>query len=161
MGNYAFIDGQNVHLGVKSQGWLIDWIKFRVYLKENYAVTKAFFFIGYVARNESLYEALRAADYILVFKPTLEIREKGEIILKGNVDAELVLQAMIEYPNYDQAVIISGDGDFYCLVRYLRTKNKLRVLLVPNMYRYSALLKRAAKKKIASITNLRKMLTRT
>lgn len=38
---------------------------------------------------------------------------------KGNVDAELVLQAMIEYPNYERAIIVTGDGDFGCLVRYL------------------------------------------
>ena len=59
--------------------------------------------------------------------------------VKGNVDAELVLQAMIEYPNYDKAVIVSGDGDFYCLVKYLKNKGKLLKLLVPDDRRYSSL----------------------
>jgi uncharacterized LabA/DUF88 family protein len=36
--------------------------------------------------------------------------------VKGNVDAELVLHTMIEYDNYSKAIIISGDGDFFCLV---------------------------------------------
>jgi uncharacterized LabA/DUF88 family protein len=45
--------------------------------------------------------------------------------VKGNVDAELVLHAMIEYPNYDKALIVTGDGDFFCLVEYLIKQDKL------------------------------------
>ena len=61
--------------------------------------------------------------------------------MKGNVDAELVLHTMIQYPNYHKAVIISGDGDFYCLVEYLVSKNKLQNLVIPNKYKYSSLLR--------------------
>ena len=60
---------------------------------------------------------------------------------KGNCDAELVLQAMIEYPNYDKAVIVTGDGDFYCLAQHLHEKGKLKNLLIPNQLKFSALLK--------------------
>lgn len=60
---------------------------------------------------------------------------------KGNCDAELVLQAMIEFDNYDKAVIVSGDGDFQCLVKYLYEQEKLGVVLIPNQGKYSALLK--------------------
>ena len=60
---------------------------------------------------------------------------------KGNCDAELVLQAMIEFKNYSKAIIVSGDGDFQCLAKYLYEQDKLGVLLVPNQKRYSALLK--------------------
>ncbi len=48
---------------------------------------------------------------------------------------------MIEYPNYDRAVIITGDGDFRCLVEYLKKKGKLKKLLIPNRNDYSSLLK--------------------
>lgn len=51
---------------------------------------------------------------------------------------------MIQYPNYDRAVIVSGDGDFHCLIEYLEKQNKLARLLVPNKKRYSALLRRFA-----------------
>lgn len=44
---------------------------------------------------------------------------------KGNVDAELVLQAMIDYRDYERAVIVTSDGDFACLVRYLYEEGKL------------------------------------
>lgn len=107
--NYAFIDSQNLEMSIKEQGWSLDHRAFRTYLKDKYNVTKAFYFIGYIATNADLYESLQQFGYILVFKPTLEVRGR----IKGNVDAELVLHAMIEYHNYDKAVIVSGDGDFF------------------------------------------------
>jgi uncharacterized LabA/DUF88 family protein len=50
-----------------------------------------------------------------------------------------VLHAMIEYGNYDKALIVTGDGDFYCLVDYLRKQNKLLKLMIPNKHKYSSL----------------------
>lgn len=59
---------------------------------------------------------------------------------KGNCDAELVLWAMVEYPNYHKAVIVTGDGDFYCLINHFVEK-KLEAVLIPNRLKFSALLK--------------------
>jgi len=47
---------------------------------------------------------------------------------------------MIEYQNYDKAVIVTGDGDFHCLIEYLEKQGKLGRLLIPNRKRYSRLL---------------------
>jgi uncharacterized LabA/DUF88 family protein len=152
--NYAFIDSQNLNLGIREQGWALDFKRLRVYLKDKYAVTKAFLFIGYVAGNESLYTALQDKGYILIFKPTLYLPDGS---VKGNVDAELVLHAMIEYPNYDKAIIISGDGDFHCLVEYLKKQNKLLKLLVPDWNNYSSLLRKFISN-IAFMNTLKKKL---
>lgn len=141
-GNFAFIDSQNLYLGVKSQGWKLDYARFRVYLKDKYHIEKAFLFIGYVMGNEALYTALQKAGYIVIFKPTLEVKKGKTVKIKGNVDAELVLHSMIEYPQYVQAIIISGDGDFHCLVEYLVGKKKLLALVVPNRKGFSALLRK-------------------
>lgn len=137
--NYAFIDSQNLNLGIKEQGWSLDFKRFRVYLQEKYGITKAFLFIGYIPTNQSLYTTLQSFGYILVFKPTLQ-GAKGKI--KGNVDAELVLNAMKEIPNYDKALIISGDGDFCCLIDYLKKMNKLLNLMIPDVNQYSSLLRK-------------------
>lgn len=135
--NYAFIDSQNLNLSIQSLGWKLDFKRFRQYLKDKYSVTEAFLFIGYIEGNSDLYESLQRAGFVCIFKPTL-IYADGKT--KGNCDAELVLQAMIEYSNYDKAVIVSGDGDFYCLVKYLIDNNKLEVVIVPNRLKFSALL---------------------
>lgn len=136
--NYAFIDSQNLNLSIKEQGWSLDFVKFRRYLKEKYGISKAFLFIGFVEGNNNLYVHLQQAGFICVFKPTLKYRDGTT---KGNCDAELVLHAMIEYSQYDRAIIVTGDGDFFCLVQYLFEKEKLKAVLVPNQYKYSALLK--------------------
>lgn len=137
--NYAFIDSQNLNLGVKSQGWKLDWRKFRQYLNNKYGIKKAYLFIGQLAGNESLYTFLQECGYILVFKPTLEHKVEDKVIIKGNVDAELVLHTMIHYKHYQQAIIVSGDGDFHCLVEYLHNRHKLLRILAPNKH-YSKLL---------------------
>ncbi|RKY10778.1 MAG: hypothetical protein DRP56_00115 [Planctomycetota bacterium] len=136
--NYAFIDSQNLNLAIRNQGWTLNFGRFRKYLSDKYGVAKAFLFIGYVPTNQNLYTMLQEQGYILIFKPTLVLKN-GKI--KGNVDAELVLHAMIESPNYTQAVIVSGDGDFHCLIQYLKGKGKLKKLIIPNRSKFSSLLR--------------------
>ena len=138
---FAFIDSQNLNLGVQSMGWKLDWRKFRQYLRNKYNVDKAYLFIGQVAGNESLYTFLQESGYILIFKPTLYRRAENKIIIKGNVDAELVLHTMIQYENYKQAIIVTGDGDFHCLIEYLEENGKLLKILAPTNH-YSSLLRR-------------------
>ncbi|MBU1457785.1 hypothetical protein KJ845_03715, partial [Patescibacteria group bacterium] len=47
--------------------------------------------------------------------------------------------------NYIKAIIVSGDGDFHCLIEYLDKKNKLLKILVPTGH-YSSLLRKFNKK---------------
>lgn len=152
--NFAFIDSQNLNLGIRALGWKLDYRKFRTYLKDKYGVTSAFLFIGQVPGNEMMYASLQKAGYILIFKPTLTFGKSEERQTKGNVDAELVLHAMIEYTNYDKAIIVSGDGDFYCLIEYLVEKDKLQKILVPN-HRYSSLLRKFAATYISQVSSLK------
>lgn len=141
MNHFAFIDSQNLHIEMKNIGWKVDYRKFRQYLKDRYKIQKAYLFIGYVPGNEYLYTALKNKGYILVFKPTIQ-DQNG--VIKGNCDAELVLHCMIEYENFDKAIIISGDGDFHCLIEYLIKKQKLLNVGIPNKRSYSSLLKKFA-----------------
>ena len=136
--NYAFIDSQNVNLGVRGLGWKLDFARFRIYLADKYSVTKAFLFLGYLPGNKDLYGSLENSGYCCVFKPTLMLPNRK---IKGNVDAELVLHTMIQYPNFERGLIATGDGDFHCLVEYLKQQNKLLKVLIPNQERYSVLLK--------------------
>ena len=150
--NYAFIDSQNLNLGIQKLGWKLDYRKFRVYLAEKYGVTKAYLFIGFVALNQSLYDRLQEAGFVLRFKPTIP---DADGTIKGNIDADLVLRAALELPEYDSAVIVSSDGDFYSLVQHLYARNKLEVVLSPDVKNCSSLLKQTAKEKIHFMNHLR------
>lgn len=134
--NFAFIDSQNLNLSIREQDWVLDFSRFRKYLEDKYGIIKAFLFVGYVPQNQSLYTKLQEDGYVLIFKPVL-VLSNGTV--KGNTDAELVLHAMIEWDNYDKALIVTGDGDFFCLVDHLRKKNKLLKLMIPNRRKYSSL----------------------
>ena len=146
----------------------MDWRKFRAFLADEFGVTKAFMFIGYIPENEQLYEQMHDLGFAIVLKPTFDLtRPRPEFAteqaeagdgkpnakptepeekkpVKGNVDAELVLWAMKELSNYDKAIIVSGDGDFYSLVEYLEQKNRLLNLLAPSSH-YSSLYNRYEK----------------
>lgn len=160
-------------------GWKLDWRKFRQYLADNHDVTKAYTFIGYMSENESLYEYMYELGYLVVLKPTVDVsasheasakpvtpegatptgkanEDKERSIVKGNVDAELVLYAMKELPNYDQAIIVSGDGDFFGLAEYLGEQGKLAHIMAPN-WQYSSLLK-PFEAKIIRLDQLRRQL---
>lgn len=141
---YAFIDSQNLNLGTQRVGWKVDWRKFREYLRDKHKVTKAYMFIGYISENEDMYNQLHEAGYLIVLKPTVDTSQSDEPdhkpVVKGNIDAELVLYAMKELPNYAKAIIVSGDGDFYCLAEYLEEKGRLAHIMTPN-WKYSSLLK--------------------
>lgn len=146
--NYAFIDSQNLNLGVQRAGWKMDWKKFRAYLQDKYQVEKAYMFIGYLPENEDLYNQMKTAGYTVVLKPTLEMlashdhdSKEEKLPTKGNVDAELVMYVMKDIDAYKQAIIVSGDGDFYSLIEYLVDRNKLLNVMVPN-WKYSSLLKK-------------------
>lgn len=86
--NLAFIDGQNLHLGTAQNGWKIDHHKLRVYLKDKYHTTEAYYFLGYVSEEEQdLYNNLQKAGFIVLFK------EHNSNLLakkKGNVDTDIV-----------------------------------------------------------------------
>lgn len=153
--NYAFIDSQNLFLSLKRLGWKLDYRRFRVYLKEKYGVEKAFMFLGFLPDNKALYDSLKDFGFKLVFKPVVYDRGKA----KGNCDAELVLQAAaIDFANYDKALIITGDGDFYCLVKFLKERGKLLRVLIPDASAYSALLKKFAGSDLAFMNDLRNKL---
>jgi len=137
--NYAFIDSQNLHLSISQQGWALDFKKFRKYLYDKYNINKALLFIGYVPQNQNLYTNLQKYGYILIFKPTLQ-KPNGKV--KGNIDADLVLHTMIKYEKYDKALIVTGDGDFFCLVEYLIKNDKLLKLMIPDKKAYSSLYRR-------------------
>lgn len=158
---YAFIDSQNLNIGVQAYGWKIDWRKLRQFLADKYNVTQAYLFIGYLPENDAMYTQMHDAGYLVVLKPTIDMymtpedkeaaaakakakTKEGEEVkkpaTKGNVDAELVLYAVKEMPNYDKAIIISGDGDFFGLIEYLEQQGKLLHVFAPN-WKYSSLLK--------------------
>jgi uncharacterized LabA/DUF88 family protein len=62
---------------------------------------------------------------------------------------------MIEVQKYDRAIIMTSDGDFACLVRYLKQQGKLERVLSPNKKGCSILLRKAAGEKMGYLDDVR------
>ena len=129
--NFAYIDGANLHRGIGSFGWKLDYARFRVWLSEKYGVSRAYIFIGLISKYKDLYTYLQESGFTLIFK---EVIYDDDGKPKGNCDADLVLQAARDtYENkFDAAVIVSSDGDYAGLVKFLIERKKLRIILSPH-----------------------------
>lgn len=133
--NYAFIDGQNLHMGTTKTdpSWKIDFKKFRIFLKDRYRVEIAYYFLGCVIEEKrDLYLKIQEAGFVLVF------REHNAAMVgkkKGNVDADIIFSIMkklYEKDEFDNVVLISGDGDYKRMVDFLIEEKRFKKVLFPN-----------------------------
>ena len=127
-------------MNTKSYGWTIDLARFRVYLREKYGVETAYYFLGAIDdEQQSLYEDIQKAGFILRF------REHNQSMIgkkKGNVDTDIVFTVMekvAEREKFDRVVLVSGDGDYIKMVKYLASKGRLEKVLAPNRKSTSSL----------------------
>lgn len=141
--NIAFIDGQNLHLWTTMDSWKIDVFKFRVYLKDKYKVSKAYYFMWYVKdENNSLYTMLQEAWFIVIFKKQMVEMKSNK---KWNIDSDMIfyiMEKLVDEPDsFQKIVLISGDGDFKIVIDYLIKKQRLEKILFPNKKFTSSLYK--------------------
>ena len=111
-----------------------------MWLNNKYQIKRAYIFVGLIPKYKDLYAYLEQVGFTLVFKETTFDNE-GKV--KGNCDADLVLQAACDVYEkvFDKAVIISSDGDYASLVKFMQSKDKLLAILSPSNH-CSILLKR-------------------
>jgi uncharacterized LabA/DUF88 family protein len=156
--NHAFIDGANLHRGIKSLDWKLDYKRFRIWLKEKYGVDKAYIFIGLIPKNKDLYTYLQECGFTLIFKEVVyDVDGKA----KGNCDADLVLKVVQDvYENiFNKALIVSSDGDYSGLVKFLISKSKLGGILSPSTEKKCSILLKRTEARISYINDQRNILS--
>lgn len=155
---FAYIDGANLHKGVANLGWELDYARFRVWLKEKYGVVTAYLFLGLIPKYKDLYTKLQEDGFTLVFK---EVTYDSNGKAKGNCDADFVLHVTRDfYENkFKQAVIVSSDGDYTSLVKFLAENNKLRIILSPAVEKKCSILLKKLNVPITFLNNFKTHLT--
>jgi len=140
--NYAFIDGQNLHKTIEDLSWFFCYFKFYQLLKTKFNISKAFYFIGFTQdRNCPLYKRLRKAGFQLCLRSPVITFVNNKKEIKANVDSNLITGSLTKLNDFDKAIIVAGDGDYYYFAKYLLRNNKLLKILLPsrkdssNLYR--------------------------
>ena len=147
--NVAFVDGQNLYMSITTadKPWLIDLVRFRVYLRKKYGVEKAYYFLGFVQEKyQDLYDGIQEAGFILKFK---EHNPAMIGIKKGNVDTDIVFYVMkmlYQKENFKNVVLVSGDGDYKLLVEFLIEEKRFEKILFPDFKRASSLYKKITRR---------------
>jgi len=79
---------------------------------------------------------------------------------KGNCDADLVLQATCDaYENkFDKVVLVSSDGDYAGLVRFLKGRGKIKTILSPHFTNLCSVLLKRTGAPIAYLSDQRSIL---
>ena len=137
----AYIDASNLKFGVEQSGWELDYKSFRSWLRDKFGVSRVILFMGLISEHTKLYNHLQSIGYDISFRPTVTSKE-GKT--KGNVDGELILTIAKDFyeNNLESAVLVSGDGDYHCIVEFLKEKNIPVSIVSPNKKYLSLLLKR-------------------
>lgn len=156
--NFAYIDAANLHNGVKYLGWRLDYKKFRIWLREKHGVAQAYLFLGLVPKYKDIYTHLQEVGFTLIFK---EVTYDGDGKVKGNCDADLVLKATRDaYENaFTKAVLVSSDGDYAGLVKFLLEKDKFRSVISPSVAEKCSILLKRTGAKISYINDQRSLLS--
>ena len=128
--NVAYIDGANLHKGISRLSWKFDYARFRVWLREKYGVEQAYLFLGMIPKYKDLYTKLQEQGYTLVYK---EVVYDNNGKAKGNCDADVVVHAMRNSyeKRFDGVVVVSSDGDYAPLVKFLISKQKMLTVVSP------------------------------
>ncbi len=134
-----YIDGNNLHRRASTLGFNINYKKFTGWLKQKYNATNIYLFLGFINKLKEYYDELAKAGLILVFK---EITYSNNSV-KGNCDAEIILKVVSDFytKNFLTCLIITGDGDFRCLVEFLKNNNSIFGIIAPDNKTCSFLLK--------------------
>ncbi len=124
------VDGANMFAATKSLMWHIDWKKFKEYFEREHYVSRANYYTAIKdTRNTDiqdniipLVDYLRFNGWKVVTKPVMEYFSSEGSTLKGNVDVQIAVDALVMADRIDHFVIGSGDGDFTYLVDALHRK---------------------------------------
>lgn len=137
----------------------MDYKRFRVWLKEKYGAEHAYIFLGLVPKYKDLYTYLSDCGFSLIFK---EVVYGSDGKAKGNCDADLVLRAVVDTyeKKFDKAVIVSSDGDYAGLVKFLIEKQKIESLISPSDSNKCSILLKRTGAKIAYLQDQMKILKR-
>lgn len=144
---YVFIDAANILYSQQTLQWRVDYAKLQKYFKSECDVRGIHFYTGRVGDNEkqnAFLEKLGSLGYRVKAKEVKRIKiGKNSYEWKGNLDAELIIDALKHSDEFDTCVLMSGDSDFAPLVDELKAREKWVVVMSTKHHISRELIERA------------------
>ena len=125
-----FIDGANLYATSKALGFDIDYRKMLGHFSKKGYLLRAYYYTALIEDQEyssirPLIDWLDYNGFKVVTKAAREFTDSmGRRKIKGNMDIELVIDALQLSDTVDHFVLFSGDGDFRVLVEALQRRGK-------------------------------------
>lgn len=158
MKTYAFIDASNIIYGARAEGWFIDHKKLFVYLKKKFETSRTLFYFGKDDKNDKQAKFLKKLESFGYTLRVKQIKWYGKR-MKANCDVDLTMDMLLLKDKYNQAAVLTGDGDFLPLFEYLRKIGK-RITILAFSKRTSQDLKKFAGGDFIGVSNERYLLER-
>jgi len=132
----VFIDASNIYFSQKTLGWRIDFKRLLDYFKDNTDLFRIAFYSALNPENikeRKFHDFLEIIGYIVKHKKIKFIKDGEDQKYgghhKGNVDVDLTIDAVHFRDEYDSFALLSGDGDFESLLKYLKAYHKHCIVL--------------------------------
>lgn len=131
--NVAYIDAANLELKFQELKLGFNHRAFYQILRRKYQVGRACWFTGYLQERKDFYSYLQNSGYSLCFRDAWR-GPRGKV--KSNCDIDLAIQAVSDVyeSSFDKAILVSSDGDFASLIKFLVQKEHFGILMSPAPY---------------------------
>lgn len=132
----VFCDDSNLYHSYQKYGWRIDFNKFRTLLKKHCDLRFINYYIAIPEKSD--FSRAGTERFLSQIEPFVSLKKKdlkympigGNILKKGNVDVEIVLDVVRSINDLDAVMILSGDSDFQELKNYIvRDKRKIIIFV--------------------------------
>lgn len=135
-----FIDGANNYAAAKLLGFEIDYDRLIPYFNKDKSVLRVFYYTAVLPTEDGMDKIRPLTDwldyngYSVVKKTAKTFLDKvtGLTKIKGNMDMEIAVDALLMADHVDDIILFTGDGDFTYLVRALQQKG-VRVTVVSTL----------------------------
>lgn len=144
------IDSANIYFSQKTMKWRIDFKKLLNYFKKNTNLFRITFYGAINPENEKerkFHDFLEIIGYVIRHKEIKFIKDETDGLYgghrKGNIDVDLIIDAVHFRDDYDTFVLLSGDSDFESLIKYLKAFKKRCIVMSAKGHISIELLKQA------------------
>ena len=130
----VFCDGANLFHAAKENRWQIDLERFKDFVCKICDLQFINYYLTIPAKNDSNFYGTQ--NFIEKIRPFVDIKSKelkyipigGQVMKKGNMDVEIILDVVRAIKELEVVIIMSGDSDFLELGKYVVRENKKNLI---------------------------------